>query len=72
MNTNEQVRKIETDAFDIDEQLHLAFVDATDALCQLAVRGRSKPEAIKVLESWRVAFERADQSRRAFERARRT
>jgi hypothetical protein len=72
MTTHEQVRKIEADAFDIDEQLHLAFVDATDALCRLAVSGRSKADGIRVLESWRVAFERADQSRRAFERARRT
>ena len=70
MNTNEQVNKIRAYAFDVDEQLHVAYVDACDSLLRLATRGQNKPMAIKKLESWRVAIETAE--RKVHEKARRT
>ena len=70
MTTNEQVRKIEADAFDVDEQLHTAYTDACDSLLRLAIRGQNKPVAIKILESWRVCIEAAE--RKVHEKARRT
>jgi hypothetical protein len=64
------IDKIRADAFNEDELLHCAFVDATDALCRLAVNGRTTVEAIRILESWRSALETAER-RRTHEKARR-
>jgi hypothetical protein len=70
MTITEQVRKIVADAFDIDELVHVAYVDACDSLLRLATRGQNKPVAIKILESWRVCIETAE--RKVHEKARRT
>jgi hypothetical protein len=64
------IDKIRADAFNEDELLHCAFVDATDALCRLAVNGRTTVESIRIPESWRSALETAER-RRTHEKARR-
>ena len=66
------IDQIKADALDQDELVRLAFVDATDALRRFSVCGRPRVEAIRALESWRIALEKANRSRRTRELARRT
>jgi hypothetical protein len=66
------IEKIRTDAFNEDELLHRAFCDTADALCRLAVNGRTTAEAIRILESWRNTLETAERNRRTYEKTRRT
>ena len=59
-------------SLDQDELVHLAYLDAIDALLRLAICGRTTAEATRVLESWRCVFEKAERSRKAMHQVRRT